>query len=115
MGFIGVHFVRYVRKGVWGGANEDSEVGWHDPKDCYVGDVVVDVRNVDQNSPFLGSSALSTDRGRFYTPPLAANRHEKEKTNFVYTFERSQLSEQDEPRRTRTFDLKGRSAPHGRR
>lgn len=100
MGFIRVHFVRYVRQGMWGGPNEDLEVGWHGPRGGYVGDVV-DVRNVDQNHPFLDSPALLTDRGRFYSPPLAANRHKKGRTNFVYTLERSQLSEQDEPRRTR--------------
>ena len=33
MGFVCVYFVRYVRKGVWGGASEDSEVGWHGPGD----------------------------------------------------------------------------------
>jgi hypothetical protein len=27
MYFVGVHFVRNVRKGVWGGTSEDSEVG----------------------------------------------------------------------------------------
>ena len=52
----------------------------------------VDVRNVDQNTPFLGRPALLADRGRFFTP-LPANRHEKEKANFVYAIERSLLSE----------------------
>ena len=53
----------------------------------------VDVRNVDQNTPFLDRPALLADRGRFCTPPLPANRHEKEKANFVYAIERSLLRE----------------------
>ena len=37
MGFVGVDFVRNVCEGIWGGASEDSKIGWHDQRDCNVG------------------------------------------------------------------------------
>jgi len=52
----------------------------------------VDLRNVDQNNPF-SDMARFVNRQRPLHPPVSANRHKKEKPNFVYTLERSQLSE----------------------
>ena len=37
VGSVGVDCVRNVRKRVWGGASEDSEISWHDQRDCDVG------------------------------------------------------------------------------
>jgi len=37
--FIRVHFVRYVRKRVWGGTSEDSEAGWHAQRNGDVRDI----------------------------------------------------------------------------
>ena len=37
----GVDFFRDVHKGMWRGPSEDSEVGWHDQRDCAVGRTAV--------------------------------------------------------------------------
>jgi len=33
MDLVGVHYVRNIGEGVRGGASEDPEVCWHDPRD----------------------------------------------------------------------------------
>ena len=57
MGLVGVDFVRNIHEGIWGGTNEDSEIGWHNQRELDVGERV-DARNVDQNNPFLDRITL---------------------------------------------------------
>jgi len=73
----------------------------------------VDVRNVDQKTPFLDWAALSTDSGRFYTPLSPRIDMRRRRASCGCVVGRS-LFPVDEARRTRAPDLRGRSAPHDR-
>lgn len=51
VGVVGVNFVRDINKGMRGGADEDSEIGWHDQ-----GSVTWEIRRKDGAKNLLGLS-----------------------------------------------------------